>query len=89
MPNDGNADLLGTLQEFTITSSSGVKTTFKNGLTGNSLLQSVIFGSQSVDFQPAPSEVPGPLPLLGAGAAFGFSRRLRKRVKLAGAAAKA
>jgi hypothetical protein len=26
---------------------------------------------------------PGPLPLLGAGAAFGFSRRLRNRVKLA------
>jgi len=29
------------------------------------------------------SEVPGPLPLLGAGAAFGFSRKLRNRVKLA------
>lgn len=28
-------------------------------------------------------EVPGPLPILGAGAAFGFSRRLRKRIKLA------
>jgi hypothetical protein len=27
-----------------------------------------------------PPEVPGPLPLLGAGAAFGFSRRLRTRV---------
>jgi len=27
------------------------------------------------------SEVPGPLPLLGAGAAFGFSRRLRSRIK--------
>ena len=33
--------------------------------------------------QEAPSEVPGPLPLLGAGAAFGFSRKLRNRVKLA------
>ena len=29
---------------------------------------------------PEPSDVPGPLPLLGAGAAFGFSRRLRNRV---------
>jgi hypothetical protein len=28
-------------------------------------------------------EVPGPLPIIGAGAAFGFSRRLRKRIKLA------
>jgi len=27
-----------------------------------------------------PSGVPGPLPLLGVGAAFGFSRRLRRRV---------
>lgn len=27
------------------------------------------------------SQVPGPLPLLGAGAAFGFSRRLRRRIK--------
>jgi hypothetical protein len=30
-----------------------------------------------------PSAVPGPLPLLGAGAAFGFSRKLRRRIKLA------
>lgn len=28
-----------------------------------------------------PAAVPGPLPLLGAGTAFGFSRRLRRRVK--------
>jgi hypothetical protein len=28
-------------------------------------------------------EVPGPLPLLGAGAAFGMSRKLRRRIKLA------
>jgi hypothetical protein len=30
--------------------------------------------------QEPPSDVPGPLPLLGAGAAFGFSRRLRSRL---------
>jgi hypothetical protein len=29
---------------------------------------------------------PGPLPLFGAAAAFGFSRKLRKRIKLAPAA---
>ncbi len=34
----------------------------------------------------APAPVPGPLPLLGAAAAFGFSRKLRKRIKLAPAA---
>jgi hypothetical protein len=31
-------------------------------------------------------EVPGPLPLLGAAAAFGFSRRLRSRIKTSAAA---
>ena len=31
-------------------------------------------------------EVPAPLPLLGAGAAFGFSRRLRSRIKTSAAA---
>lgn len=30
--------------------------------------------------QAPPAEVPGPLPLLGTGVAFGFSRRLRRRV---------
>lgn len=30
-----------------------------------------------------PTGTPGPLPLLGAGAAFGLSRRLRQRVRLA------
>ena len=30
------------------------------------------------------SKVPGPLPLLGAGAAFGFSRRIRRRIQLGG-----
>lgn len=29
-------------------------------------------------------QTPGPLPLLGAGAAFGFSRKLRQRVKISG-----
>jgi MYXO-CTERM domain-containing protein len=31
---------------------------------------------------PPPASVPGPLPLLGAGAAFGWARRLRKRTQL-------
>jgi hypothetical protein len=34
----------------------------------------------------APAATPGPLPLFGAAAAFGFSRKLRKRIKLAPAA---
>lgn len=36
---------------------------------------------QNVAFDPKPSDVPAPLPLLGAGAAFGFSRRLRQRAQ--------
>jgi len=31
---------------------------------------------------PDPNPVPGPLPLMGAGAAFGWSRRLRRRIQL-------
>lgn len=33
---------------------------------------------------PAPSGVPGPLPLFGAAAAFSMSRRLRRRIQLVG-----
>jgi hypothetical protein len=33
---------------------------------------------------PPPAAVPGPLPLLGVGAAFGMSRRLRRRIQLGG-----
>jgi uncharacterized repeat protein (TIGR03803 family) len=34
------------------------------------------------EFNPGTPPVPGPLPLLGAGAAFGWSRQLRRRVRL-------
>lgn len=33
---------------------------------------------------PTPSAVPGPLPLFGAASAFGFSRKLRRRLRAAG-----
>jgi hypothetical protein len=33
---------------------------------------------------PGTASVPGPLPLLGAGAAFGWSRQLRKRIGASG-----
>lgn len=36
---------------------------------------------QHIALDPKPTEVPAPLPLLGAGAAFGFSRRLRRRAQ--------
>jgi hypothetical protein len=43
-----------------------------------------IIWAQVAPASPAPA--PGPLPLFGAAAAFGFSRKLRKRIKLAPAA---
>ncbi|MEA5443247.1 hypothetical protein [Cyanobium gracile] len=39
--------------------------------------------TQGPDVAP-PESVPGPLPILGAGAAFGYSRKLRSRLKLNG-----
>jgi len=42
------------------------------------MLQINAFTVEKVDLPPA--TVPGPLPILGFGAAFGFSRRLRRRV---------
>lgn len=42
------------------------------------------FGLQFAQVIPPPSKAPGPLPLLGAGAAFGFTRRLRRRLRFAG-----
>jgi len=45
-------------------------------LNGTSESIQVIIGAPT----PSGATVPGPLPLLGAGAAFGWSRRLRKRI---------
>jgi MYXO-CTERM domain-containing protein len=45
-------------------------------LNGTSETIQVILGAPT----PPPAAVPGPLPLLGAGAAFGWSRRFRKRI---------
>ena len=36
--------------------------------------------TESINVYIGPAPVPGPLPLLGAGAAFGWSRKLRKRI---------
>jgi hypothetical protein len=57
-------------------------TDFSNEVIANATGDGVTQFSNRLN-QQNPSEVPGPLPLLGAGAAFGFSRKLRNRVKLA------
>lgn len=51
----------------------------ENGLYINS--NYAIPSNISFDLVPDPSPVPGPLPLLGAAAAFGWSRRIRRRLK--------
>ncbi len=67
---------------------------------GNGFISHVSFNSGNLNFgykaintsatwaqvTPSAAAAPGPLPLLGAAAAFGFSRQLRKRIKLAPAA---
>ena len=48
--------------------------TYNWSLTGSGAIQSI-----GTTFNPDP--VPGPLPILGGGVAFGFSRRLRRRIQ--------
>jgi hypothetical protein len=54
------------------------------GVSDNNLSQdsSFVYAQATLYNAPVPA-VPGPLPALGAAAAFGFSRKLRKRIKLA------
>lgn len=48
---------------------------------GATVLDNTLVQAPGQEFPP--DDVPGPLPLLGAGAAFGFSRRIRNRIKAA------
>jgi hypothetical protein len=56
-----------------------------SGTTGCGIANSSIpyVYAQATPYAPPSTPVPGPLPLFGAAAAFGFSRKLRKRIKLA------
>jgi hypothetical protein len=56
------------------------------GFTTTGLIDTWVLNGTSETIQvvigaPSPAAVPGPLPLLGAGAAFGWARRLRKRTQ--------
>jgi hypothetical protein len=51
-----------------------------NGGPSNSTPDATYTFVEATPFQATP--VPGPLPILGAAAAFGFSRKLRKRIKI-------
>jgi hypothetical protein len=50
------------------------------GLIGTWQLQGVLGSAGQIDVVIGAPSVPGPLPLLGAAAAFGWSRRLRRRI---------
>jgi hypothetical protein len=81
LPNSGTGPAFGYrnfggIQNFRVNSSN---TTF-NQAVGHS--QTFTYAQATLYTAP----VPGPLPLFGAAAAFGFSRKLRKRIKLAPAA---
>ena len=52
--------------------------TFRNNATYSN--NSSSFPTLDISFGATSTPVPGPLPLLGVGAAFGWSRRLRKRI---------
>jgi len=90
----GNWDVSGTpgaaMAVFsTPTSTNGAKS-YSTNLTSDTFTAELDVSSgeiqsvtSTINTREPRSTVPGPLPLLGAGAAFGFSRRLRNRVKLA------
>jgi hypothetical protein len=64
-----------------VSSATFNNTTLKGlGFTTTGLIGTWTLENGGDQIQVVLTEVPGPLPLLGAGAAFGFSRRLRRRI---------
>ena len=59
---------------------------YPNPLPLSSDLSTSFVWAQATLYTAPSAPAPGPLPLFGAAAAFGFSRKLRKRIKLAPAA---
>lgn len=54
---------------------------FTAGTTTTLVTHSIINQATTTGFTDTVVQTPGPLPILGAGAAFGFTRKLRKRIK--------
>lgn len=65
--------------QFIAQASIPILVTYNTNNLGNRL---ALIDSLTVEKQSLPASVPGPLPILGLGAAFGLSRRLRRRVSL-------
>ncbi|MBD2550492.1 hypothetical protein H6G65_13035 [Microcystis elabens FACHB-917] len=85
-PSILTATFIGGSSDVTLTSTNGstdAKDVFgrptilhvNNVYNGNGAIDSIENSYQQVD------KVPGPLPILGAGVAFGFSRKLRRRIQ--------
>jgi MYXO-CTERM domain-containing protein len=84
-PNSGNGvRLTNGSANFTGGNSGDLAFTFDPTVGGSVASKPFIMGYIAVQYEyNDPSPVPGPLPLFGAAAAFGWSRRLRKRVSSA------
>jgi hypothetical protein len=76
----GNSLTLQAIAEFapTITGTPGA---FKTTDNSTFALSTDTFLTFDYTVGPEPSTVPSPLPIIGAASAFGFSRRLRSRIK--------
>ena len=71
------------------TTANGLGSNFMRGVyASGSSIYAATEGGLSIAQQsdPPPSAVPGPLPLFGAASAFGFSRKLRRRLRAAATA---
>ena len=69
-------------QTFSSSATFNGKSLASEGFTATGLVGTwtIVGTSESINVYIGPAAAPGPLPLLGAGAAFGWSRRLRKRI---------
>jgi hypothetical protein len=79
----GNSLTLQAIAEFapTITGTPGASETMDNSTFALSSILTDTFLTFDYTVGPEPSTVPSPLPIIGAASAFGFSRRLRSRIK--------
>ncbi len=84
LPNSGSGGsgpvfgyrVFGGIQNFRVNSSG---TTFNQAVANGTSFTY----AQATLYTPPAASVPGPLPLFGAAAALGFSRKLRKRIQVA------
>jgi len=83
VPPTASTNLQGVRNLSTYPGSGVTTATFNTTLTVGANTSVTSFTSAILQRKPGTSTVPGPLPLLGAGAAFGISRRIRSRINAA------